>query len=65
VFDRSHFFSFGDFSLDFETVYYVKSGDYNKYMDAQQKINLSLKKEFEQHLIDFAYPTQLVYLNKS
>jgi len=65
VFDRSHFFSFGDFSLDFETVYYVKSGDYGKYMDAQQKINLSLKKEFEERLIDFAYPTQLVYLNKS
>ncbi len=65
VFDRSHFFSFGDFSLDFETVYYVKSGDYGKYMDAQQKINMTLKKEFEQRLIDFAYPTQLVYLNKS
>jgi len=64
-FDRSHFFSFGDFSLDFETVYYVKSGDYNKYMDAQQEINLTLKKEFEERMIDFAYPTQLVYLNKN
>ncbi|MBA3065057.1 mechanosensitive ion channel family protein [bacterium] len=65
VFDRSHFFSFGAFSLDFETVYYVASGDYNQYMDAQQKINLTLKKEFEERMIDFAYPTQLVYLNKS
>ncbi|MCD6311734.1 MAG: mechanosensitive ion channel family protein, partial [Elusimicrobia bacterium] len=65
VFDRSHFSSFGDFSLDFETVYYVKSGDYNKYMDAQQEINLTLKKEFEERMIDFAYPTQLVYLNKN
>ncbi|MEA2081985.1 MAG: mechanosensitive ion channel family protein [Elusimicrobiota bacterium] len=65
VFDRAHFFSFGDFSLDFETVYYVKSGDYNKYMDAQEKINLTLKKEFEERMIDFAYPTQLVYFNKN
>ena len=64
VFDRSHFLSFGDFSLNFESVYYVKSGDYNQYMDAQQKINLALKKEFEERMIDFAYPTQLVYINK-
>ncbi|MBU2528655.1 MAG: mechanosensitive ion channel family protein [Candidatus Omnitrophota bacterium] len=65
VFDRSHFLSFGNFSLDFESVYYVKSGDYNQYMDAQQKINLALKKEFEDRMIDFAYPTQLVYINKT
>jgi len=64
VFDRSHFLSFGDFSLNFESVYYVKSGDYNQYMDAQQKINLALKKEFEERMIDFAYPTQLVYISK-
>ncbi|PKN00130.1 MAG: mechanosensitive ion channel protein MscS [Elusimicrobia bacterium HGW-Elusimicrobia-2] len=64
VFDRSHFLSFGNFSLDFESVYYVKSGDYNQYMDAQQKINLALKKEFEERMIDFAYPTQLVYISK-
>lgn len=64
VFDRSHFLSFGNFSLDFESVYYVKSGDYNQYMDAQQKINLSLKKEFEDRMIAFAYPTQLVYISK-
>lgn len=64
VFDRAHFSSYGDFSLIYEIVYYVIGGDYNKYMDIQQNINLSIKEEFEKKKIDFAYPTQLVYMNK-
>jgi len=56
TFDRAHFVSFGDFSLDFEIVYYVESGDYNKYMDIQQKINFTIKQEFENRKIEFAYP---------
>lgn len=64
VFDRAHFSSYGAFSLMYEVVYYVIGGDYNKYMDIQQKINLSIKEEFEKRKIDFAYPTQLVYVNK-
>jgi len=65
VFDRAHFFSYGDFSLVFEIVYYVISSDYNKYMDVQQEINLKIKEEFEKHGIEFAYPTQTLYLNKT
>jgi len=65
AFDRAHFFSYGDFSLMFEVVYYVLSADYNKYMDVQQEINLALKREFEQRGIEFAYPTQMLYVNKT
>lgn len=65
VFDRTHFFSYGDFSLVFEVVYYVIGSDYNKYMDIQQEINLKIKEEFEKHGIEFAYPTQTLYLNKT
>ena len=64
IFDRAHFFSYGDFSLTFEIVYYVLSSDYNKYMDIQQEINFAIKGEFEQNNIEFAYPTQTVYLAK-
>ncbi|MBD3245574.1 MAG: mechanosensitive ion channel [Candidatus Omnitrophica bacterium] len=64
AFDRAHFFSFGNFSLDFEVVYYILGSDYNKYMDIQQTINLALKERFETSGIDFAYPTQLLYLQK-
>ena len=64
VFDRAHFFSYGDFSLVFEVVYYVFGADYNKYMDIQQAINFAIKEAFEKEGIEFAYPTQTLYLNK-
>jgi small-conductance mechanosensitive channel len=64
AFDRAHFSAYGDFSLIFEIVYYVLSGDYNKYMDIQQEINLAIKKEFEKRKIEFAFPTQTVYVAK-
>jgi small-conductance mechanosensitive channel len=64
VFDRAHFATYGDFSLDFEVVYYVLSGDYNKYMDIQQDINFEIKEEFEKRGIEFAYPTQTLFLEK-
>lgn len=65
VFDRAHFFSYGDFSLIFEVVYYVCGSDYNVYMDIQQKINYEIKENFEAKGIEFAYPTQTLYVNKS
>jgi small-conductance mechanosensitive channel len=64
TFDRGHFASYGDFSLIFEFVYYVLSSDYNKYMDIQQAINLSIYEEFEKRGIEFAFPTQTLFLNK-
>lgn len=58
-FDRAHFKTFGAYSLDFETVYYVKVPDFNTYMDVQQAINLELFEKFAAAGIDFAYPTQV------
>ncbi|MGM0432736.1 MAG: mechanosensitive ion channel family protein [Spirochaetota bacterium] len=60
--DRSHFQSFGNFSLDFETVYYVPTPDYNVYMDVQQEINRKLFRIFNEKQIDFAYPTQMIHM---
>jgi len=65
VFDRAHFFSFGAFSLDIEVVYYVLSSDYNRYMDIQQEINLKIKEKFEAEKIEFAYPTQTLFMENS
>jgi small-conductance mechanosensitive channel len=64
-FDRSHFQSFGESSLDFETVYYVAGSNYNRYMDIQQSINLRLYEEFEKRDIKMAYPTRTLYLGKT
>jgi small-conductance mechanosensitive channel len=63
-FDRSHFASYGDFSLVFETVYYVLAADYNLYMDIQQAVNLHIHKRFEELGIEFAYPTQTLFVER-
>jgi small-conductance mechanosensitive channel len=60
--DRTHFMSYGDFSLIFQTVYFVESSDYNLYMDIRQTINLKLFEEFEKRKIQFAYPTQSIFI---
>jgi small-conductance mechanosensitive channel len=61
-FDRSHFNEYGEFSLNFESVYYVLGPDYNLYMDIQQAINLRIHERFEEEGIEFAYPTQTLFL---
>ena len=63
--DRVHFFSYGDFSLVYEIVYYVDGNDYGKYMDLQQTANLRIYEEFEKRGIEFAYPTQTLYLART
>ena len=61
-FDRAHFQSYGDFALIFEIVYYVLSPDYNQYMAIQHDINICIKEEFEKAGIEFAYPTQQLFV---
>jgi len=63
-FDRCHFSALGDFSLNFELVYYVQSGDYNDFMDVQQAILIGVKKAFDEKGIEFAFPTQTIEMKK-
>ena len=63
-FDRAHFHSFGDFSLNYQIVYFVLSRNYTDYMNAQQSINLAVFKKFSEEGIEFAYPTQTLLVNK-
>jgi small-conductance mechanosensitive channel len=62
TFGRAHFATFGESALIFELVYYVESADYNVLMDRQQDVNLRLAEEFTARGINFAYPTQTIYL---
>jgi len=64
-FDRAHFKEFGDFSLNYEIVYYMLVPDYIYYVDAQQAINLELYRRFEKDGIEFAYPTQTILLGSN
>ena len=64
-FDRAHFKEYGDFSLNFETVYYVKSSEYLVYADATQDINLAIYRAFADQGIEFAFPTQTLHVAKN
>lgn len=63
--DRVHFKNYGDSSLNFEVVYFVKDSDYTVYMDLQEKINLAMFRAFGQEGIEFAYPTQTIFVQQS
>ena len=64
-FDRSHFASYGDSSLDFETVYYALTAEYNVFMDMQQAINLAIFRKFAAEGVEFAYPTRTLYVEQA
>jgi small-conductance mechanosensitive channel len=61
-FDRAHFKEYGAYSLNFEIVYWILNPDYNVYMDIQQAINLSIFEQFKERGIQFAYPTQTLFI---
>ena len=63
-FDRVHFKEYGDSALNFEVVYFVADPDYNIYMDVQETINQEIFRRFAEEGIDFAYPTQTIFMQK-
>ncbi|MBU1248857.1 MAG: mechanosensitive ion channel family protein [Proteobacteria bacterium] len=63
TFDRAHFCSFGESSLDFEVVYFVESPEINDFKDSQQRINLALVARFEQEGVGFAFPTRTLHMH--
>lgn len=60
--ERVNLKEFGPSSLNFEVVYYVKSNDYIEYMKIQERINLAIIEAFTKEKIEFAYPTQTVFV---
>ena len=53
-FDRCHFKQYTNVDLEFETVYWMLTSDYNIYMDTQQAINLEIFRRFSEEKIEFA-----------
>lgn len=64
-FERSHFVAFGDYALQFETVYFVLDADYQRYAEIQQAINLDLHEEFARMGVQFALSTERRTLEQS
>jgi len=63
-FERSNLSALGDFSMDFETVYYLTNPDYNLYMASHEKILLAIVDAFAREGIEFAHPAQTLFINK-
>ncbi|HVU22131.1 MAG TPA: mechanosensitive ion channel family protein, partial [Rhizomicrobium sp.] len=64
-FDRCHFKEFGDSALLFEVAYYVLTADFHTHMDTRQAINLEIMRRFAEQGIEFAYPTQTLFLERA
>lgn len=63
-FNRCTLLQLASDNIQFEIVYYINNQDYDLYMLTQESINLDLIKEFAKHKIEFAYPTQKVFVGK-
>jgi len=63
-FDRCHFKEYSDSSLDFEVIFYVDSAEYVDYMDIRQQVNMAIYQKFAKAKIEFAYPTQTIFVEK-
>jgi small-conductance mechanosensitive channel len=63
-FERAHFAKISSSALEFIVVYFVTVPDYNRYMDIQQSINLSIIQLLEREAIELAYPTQRLWLHQ-
>ena len=61
-FDRVHFRAFGNFSLDFQAIFWVEDDNLKVFLDKQQEVLYKIFDEFKKNQIKFAYPTSKVFL---
>lgn len=62
---RVYFSDFNAESLNILVLYWYRPPDYWAYMDFSEKVNLEILKRFNEAGIEFAFPTQTVYLKNS
>jgi MscS family membrane protein len=63
-FERAHFARFGDFALIYEVVYWMRTPDYNAYMDTQQRINITLYRQLAAEGVELALAAQAMQLQQ-
>ncbi len=57
-----HFKEFADSSVNLMFTYYIT--DTSKFWDIQDEVNMKIKERFDKNKLDFAFPSQTVYLKK-
>jgi len=61
---RVYFNDFNDMSLNIMVLYWVKPPDYWMFQEINEKVNLAIMRAYEKEGIEFAFPTQTLYLKK-
>ena len=61
---RVYFSDFNDCSLNIYMSYWVRPANYWVYQEVNERVNFEIMKRFEAEKIEFAFPTQTVYLKK-
>ncbi len=61
---RVYFSDFNDWSLNIYMSYWVKPADYWLYHKVNEQVNLEIMKRFEGEQIEFAFPSQTLYVKK-
>jgi len=61
---RVYFSDFNDWSLNIYMSYWAKPPDYWLYHEVNERVNLEIMKRFEAEQIEFAFPSQTLYLKK-
>jgi len=59
---RVHFNNFNDCSLNIQVIYWFAPPEYWEFLDFDQVFNTELLKRFNAEGVDFAFPTQTLYL---
>ena len=61
---RVYFSDFNDWSLNIYMSYWVKPPDYWLYQEVNERVNFEIMKRFEAEQIEFAFPSQTLYVKK-
>ncbi len=61
---RVYFNEFNDWSLNIYMSYWVKPPDYWLYYEVNERVNLEIMKRFEAEGIEFAFPSQTLYVKR-
>jgi MscS family membrane protein len=61
---RVYFSDFNDWSLNIYMSYWVKPPDYWQFQQVNERINFEIMKRFEAEQIEFAFPSQTLYVKK-
>ncbi len=62
---RVYFSDFNDWALNIYMSYWIKPPDYWLYQEVNERVNIEIMKRFEAEKIEFAFPSQTLYIEKN